>query len=340
MEKIGLHNYEAYFLDYLEGNLSFEEEQRLLQFVELYPELAAELDLDLAALSLHADNTQIGDKKMLKFTNHLLDIDIDTIEEEMIAAIEGQLDDKDLSLFTDYMQANDLETEFNYYKATLLKPNLNDKYPFKNELKKRGGIILPLYAKFAAAAAVAIILISVALNFQNPSGVFQKNEFISSTIERSSVKGPFEPLIKTAFKEKLLQSYERTSNTKIILDSEPKTLAKKESNLISQGKEKEVIQTLKIRETRRIDNSAALLDLPDLVALEPVFSNENAMDEFEDVALLTIQSEQPYKVFTDVAGDVIRRDVSFMRDKNMETSEYVGFRFKIGNFEFERKKAK
>ena len=34
MEKIGTHNYEAFFLDYVEGNLSIEQEQELKEYEE------------------------------------------------------------------------------------------------------------------------------------------------------------------------------------------------------------------------------------------------------------------------------------------------------------------
>ena len=42
--KINLHNYEAVFLDYYEGNLSAEDVSELLLFLENHPELKEDFE--------------------------------------------------------------------------------------------------------------------------------------------------------------------------------------------------------------------------------------------------------------------------------------------------------
>ena len=54
----------------------------------------------------------------------------------------------------------------------------------------------------------------------------------------------------------------------------------------------------------------------------------------------TIQKEEPYKIITNAAGNLLNRDVSFTRNLNTESKEYVAYQFKIGKFGFERKKSK
>ena len=44
MEKIDLHNYEAWFLDYSEGNLSEIQISEVNQFLDFNPEFRAELE--------------------------------------------------------------------------------------------------------------------------------------------------------------------------------------------------------------------------------------------------------------------------------------------------------
>jgi len=41
-----------------------------------------------------------------------------------------------------------------------------------------------------------------------------------------------------------------------------------------------------------------------------------------------------------IASDLINREVSFTREKDKATENYVAYGFKLGKFEFERKKSK
>ena len=61
MEKIDLNNYEAYFLDLMEGTLSAEEKHDLFAFLELHPELKAEMEEDfgLFADQVHSESGKL-----------------------------------------------------------------------------------------------------------------------------------------------------------------------------------------------------------------------------------------------------------------------------------------
>ena len=52
MEKIDLNNYEAYFLDFMEGSLSAEEKHDLFTFLEKHHELKNEFELDFGEMAL------------------------------------------------------------------------------------------------------------------------------------------------------------------------------------------------------------------------------------------------------------------------------------------------
>lgn len=60
---------------------------------------------------------------------------------------------------------------------------------------------------------------------------------------------------------------------------------------------------------------------------------EEALDQSNTV-------EQPYRLITNAASDLINREVSFTREKDNATENYVAYGFKLGKFEFERKKSK
>jgi hypothetical protein len=50
MERISIFNYEAFYLDYLEGRLNQEDSALLLLFLESHPELIVEDGLDSFAI--------------------------------------------------------------------------------------------------------------------------------------------------------------------------------------------------------------------------------------------------------------------------------------------------
>ena len=91
MERISIFNYEAFYLDYLEGNLSEEDTQMLLQFLEEHPECRMEEE-DLFILDDEAPMTYSG-KNNLKQVDEAGPIGLDNVEHFMIADAEGLLDE-------------------------------------------------------------------------------------------------------------------------------------------------------------------------------------------------------------------------------------------------------
>ena len=62
MKKINKHNYEAFFLDYYEKNLSTEEVAELMLFLENHPNLKEEFE-DYEEIILEPDTTVIFENK-------------------------------------------------------------------------------------------------------------------------------------------------------------------------------------------------------------------------------------------------------------------------------------
>ena len=52
----------------------------------------------------------------------------------------------------------------------------------------------------------------------------------------------------------------------------------------------------------------------------------------------SIITEEPIKVVTNIAEKVFNRNVSYERDKESDSGKTVGHHFKLGRFEFDRKK--
>lgn len=144
--RIDIHNYEAFFLDYKEGNLDANQVEELFAFLEEYPQLRVELE-SFEAVTLEAEEAFI-DKSFFK-KNELS-------EETLIAYTENVLDEKgrrEVEVLSAQNAA--LAKEIGLYRSAVLVADEKIKFPDKNRLKKGGVVIFlqsnPVYLRVAAA---------------------------------------------------------------------------------------------------------------------------------------------------------------------------------------------
>lgn len=156
MERISIFNYEAFYLDYLEGNLSEEDTQMLMQFLEEHPECRLEEE---EFVLLEDDNAlTFNGKHDLKHVDEAGAIAMDNVEHFMIAEAEGILpEDKVAELDTFVADNADLEQTRKRYAAVYFEPETMV-YGGKSDLKQRRTIVLWPYVSGAAAAAVVAIV--------------------------------------------------------------------------------------------------------------------------------------------------------------------------------------
>lgn len=176
--EINKHNYEAFFLDYHEGNLPPQQVAELLLFVEQNPELREEFESfenvtldDLSAFTFERKNEL---KKEINSLNR---------EEYFIAAVENILIPAEKNLLTDFLKKNPQHvSEFDIYQKTKLQveaeilcpqkeelkeiavcqnvrvvPDLSIVYENKEELKHKERRVIPFYYYVAAAAAILLL---------------------------------------------------------------------------------------------------------------------------------------------------------------------------------------
>lgn len=130
MEKIGLHNYEAFLLDYLEGNLAEPEVAELKLFAMTHPEL--EIDLDMGGLPVVShEHIPLDFKNQLKKTTADLETDL------LLNYLEGNLSKEEQALVESKLAINkELASEFELLKKTILKAEGSLVYRGKNSLYK------------------------------------------------------------------------------------------------------------------------------------------------------------------------------------------------------------
>jgi len=155
---INHQNYEACYLDYLEGNLNGEATAQLLLFLDNNPELKSELEEgDLIILKPEQELT--FDKEQL-----LQQINENNVENYIIASIEREIDETDEKELTDYLNQNPAaQVLASRYQKTIL-PASDIVFPNKAALKRRSAVMYYLIPALSTAAIVLIFLL-----FYNPS---------------------------------------------------------------------------------------------------------------------------------------------------------------------------
>lgn len=120
MSNINRHNYEAYFLDFVEGNLSEEEKAALMLFLEQNPDLKEELQA-FEAFNLESGSDVVMDKT--GFYQELPGkIDETNCEEHFIAYHEGDLDNTQQQQVLQFLQAHpELQELFDAFGQVQLK---------------------------------------------------------------------------------------------------------------------------------------------------------------------------------------------------------------------------
>ena len=153
--KITFDNYEAYYLDYLEGNLNQQDAETLSAFLLLHPELQLPED-ELPTLAPILE-TQLPTEIHTKIKA------IPTSETEFselaIGKIEGILNEVEQAKLDLLLQQNKrYEIEFDLYQKTRLVAENSIIYPNKHRLKK--GVIFPIkpIISLLVAASVGIII--------------------------------------------------------------------------------------------------------------------------------------------------------------------------------------
>ena len=130
MKYIDLHNYEAFLLDYSEGNLNAEDCALLKDFVLAHPELEIDLeDFNLPYINLE---THIAD-----FKNDLKKNETEIPDEELINYVEGNLSkEQKLAFETKLKLDKELASDLESYKKTLLVADIAQVYDNKIVLLK------------------------------------------------------------------------------------------------------------------------------------------------------------------------------------------------------------
>lgn len=160
--RITRQNYEAYFIDYVDGQLSKELEDELVRFLEEHPDLKEELEAFDSSIKVDPDTSvSYPQKPSLKKEVHQKYPSNGNIRDWFIAYYEEDLDFNQQKLLFKFLDENpDLKREFAIFGKLTLKADENVVFKGKAKLKQkqvRRKALLLKYTSYAAAAAVLLL---------------------------------------------------------------------------------------------------------------------------------------------------------------------------------------
>ena len=150
-------NYEAFMLDYLEGNLSPSELKAFKIFLEENPDLKTRI-FQTGLFHLKPNSAYFPDKELLKKMPFSAREDIPEPDKTCIASIEKDLPEAEMILFVEKVNRDPfVQQTLKRYKRMLLKgdPVI---FPGKSSLKKSVFLIPPLYMVGSLVAAGILFL--------------------------------------------------------------------------------------------------------------------------------------------------------------------------------------
>ncbi|MFA9388178.1 MAG: hypothetical protein ACERKD_00135 [Prolixibacteraceae bacterium] len=151
--KINRENYEPFFIDLLDGTLSNEMVDELLDFLRVNPDLAKELK-GMESIHLPVEElTKYPYQSLLKSGYDQADV----FNETCIRSIENDLSNTEEKEFQHYLKNHKAaQTEYSTFKSTISEPDLLVVYPDKNNLMHQHKI-MPFWLATAAVVLLGIV---------------------------------------------------------------------------------------------------------------------------------------------------------------------------------------
>jgi|GEM_PF-1934059 len=152
-------NYEAFYLDFLEGNLSGDALAAFEAFMSAHPELALEDD---AMIVLPASDETFDpiEKLALKKAIDLEDLTTETVSYFLIAREENLLSPQQEAQLENWLTANALyRNDAALFALAKVQPDTTQVYGAKASLKRKPARVIPMWWTGVAAAAAGVALI-------------------------------------------------------------------------------------------------------------------------------------------------------------------------------------
>jgi len=329
MDRISIFNYEAFYLDFLEGNLSEADTLLLMNFLDENPDL--KVDMYDVLPELFEESTELDDisKLLLKSTNDDTVINLKNVDYFIVARTEGLLDAVKQKELASFIAGNpDLEKECTLADLIAFHPDLDIVYEDKTRLKKKTRVlVLWPYASSIAAASVVLFFWSVLDTTTLP---------VNPTRIKTSSSGTSVGMNSTQIDPVIIGSDEQETLPNI----HPKLANSTKVN----GNEANENSTKQYRVNDMKRRSAGPIALINEKKLAPITAHTKAVkpsvaSSAEDALALSpyTSMHNPIEPLTKFVSKKTNTEIEFQTTKKVE-DERRGFHLKIGKFEISRKK--
>ncbi len=323
MEQLNIHNYEAFYLDFLEGNLEEVDAVQLLRFLDENPSLKLE-DENFDTIDNAIDQLDDSFKNDLKQVDFELDeVTQQTINTFLIAQFEKQLSSEKEKEIKDFLGQHPIFISAQQQiKSTFLFPDLSIVYPHKKELKKSE--IRYLWPIISSVAAILVVLFlvmsptSTSLNGDEKVAILPQKPLVKNEpiLFSKEINAP----IKTERKAKVKSIKSIPSN--FFNDTSKTILAQIDSHFYKNefiDNQDVAIQSVSVNSENNSSNSSVVVVSKTVFKSNEVFNCVSMLDKY------------PIESLTYNLSILIKKQVEFKTCKNSKSNK-TGFYLKIGKF--------
>lgn len=190
MKEINRTNYEAYFIDYLEGNLDEEMIDSFIAFLKENPDLKQELEL-YEPISLEPEKVAFSKKTELYKSNF---DNVETFDNATIALLENDLTEEEKQEFEIYLANHpQKEKQATAFQNTILTADESIVFEHKKKLyKKAPGKTILLWTSRVAAVLILGLVIFNLVNRNNTveENITQQTAEVEKTPQKTIVETP------------------------------------------------------------------------------------------------------------------------------------------------------
>lgn len=340
MEALSINNYEAYYLDFLEGNLNEADIAVLLDFLDKHPELKLEEE-EFASLennSITLDNSYKQSLKQVLFDEDFIsNLNINSF---LIAQTEGQLSPAKEEELEKFIAVNPVYLkEQKLFQASHLKANLEEVYTEKSSLKKARVFPLRTFFGVTAAASVALFIYLGNFNSTDPTQFAQKDPVktnIDSIVKIIPIKDALvKHTIVEGVKNQLVVGESAPLVATINTEKDHLSVPIKEQEPLKENIQVNTLVSIKIKQFELKEEFSE----PKLASnhVKPTVAKYRE-NESDYTTLGFNQMNNPILPITYKLSKMVKKDIDFRTAK--PTSKHSGgFYFKIGKFIISRTKS-
>lgn len=337
--EISKRNIESWLLDFADGTLSPHQERELLAFLDEHPEIELQPEKSLPTIGVPNVNYEQIDKLYFEEVKKRAEGE----ETSCVQYIEGDMSGKALQTFEEKLEKSDrLLGKLHLYQQSKLRPNDNEKYAFKEVLKRRSfvGAILPkAWPVIAVAASVCLIILgnqhwhkfSSLLNTKQEN-TYKPRRIIKSPIDIIQLEKQDMDLPVAESKDTITPN-----DTKVLLaeDSPKRKTARRSVQKPVRSNNTQAMAPLQSESVTMLNSGIQLQSRGIVASNRPV--NKTNIDKIQDALLGIDKEELPSNINTKEALGLGLADKLFGENIDLEKKDKdVEVKFKIAGFKFSK----